>query len=180
MLVVTSPWQPHAATYSVSLLLHVCLLGDEGGNTHTHTHVYTDTHTHVQALIGPHTCEHPDHTCTQECIYPHMHTQVHARVDTEDHIHAHIHVCVNTERGTCACTHDHTCANVNTHTPTCAHTGTHRLLRVERGRALGWMNPGPLTACCAASSRPHYSCDGPSASPAFVRRKPTRPGECVL
>lgn len=171
MLVVTSPWQPHAATYSASLLLHVCLLGDEGGNTHTHTQVYTDTHTRVRALIGPHTCEHPGHACTQERIYPQMHAQVHTRVDTHDHTHAQIHTCVHRGVHVLAhrITHVHTCARTHRDTQTIESGEERKGPGVDESRTTGsWL-------CC--SEPPHYSGDGPSASPAFVRHQPARPGE---
>lgn len=57
--------------FSVPLLLHVCLLGDGGGNTPTHTQVHTDTHTRAHTHRTTHMQTQRPHMYTQEC------TQVH-------------------------------------------------------------------------------------------------------
>lgn len=127
--------------FSVPLLLHVCLLGDGGGNTPTHTQVHTDTHTHVHIRTGPHTCKHRDHTCT--------HTGTHTGTLT--------YTCVSTEGHTCA----HVLAHRITHVQTCGHVHTcvrtHRDTQTESGgkkKGPGKDEPRQLTAGCAASRRP--------------------------
>lgn len=73
----------------------MCLLGDEGGNTHAYTDMHTSASTHRTTHVNTQT-----HTCTGVSI------PAYARTGAHTCGHTGPHTC------SCACTQDHTCAHM--------------------------------------------------------------------